>query len=81
MALNASQQEFHDLAKQKDDMLQEITALQQEYDNLRQAQQDLARKLQPVKERLKAARAPIYDIDVRRAQIARSLQGQTGKPE
>lgn len=78
MALNELQQEFHDLAEKKEQMMSDMASVQAEYDELRAAQIELAEKIKPVKERLKAARAPIYDIDVRRAQIARSLQGKTG---
>lgn len=81
MSLNPLQQEFHDLLKQKEEKVAAMADLQAQYDDLRGQQIELNAKLKPIKEQLREAKAPIYEIDVRRAQIARSLQGQTGKPE
>ncbi len=81
MALNELQKEFHELGNKKAQIEADNQALQNEYDALRGQQVELNAQLMPIKEKLRQAKAPIYDIDVRRAQISRSLQGKTGKPE
>lgn len=81
MALNEMQRRFHELGKKKAELTDAMQPTQAKYDALREQQNVLEAQITAVKEELRTKRAPIYEIDVERASLARALNGQTGRPE
>lgn len=75
------QQRFHELTRERDKLLEKIKPLQDKYDALRAQQNAIDVQLKPIIAELRAAKAPLYDIDNERAALSRALNGQTGKPE
>lgn len=78
--MSIMQQRFHELGRQKADIEARIKPIQDVYDALRRQQNDLDAQLKPVIEQLKAAKAPLFEIDNERAALSRALNGQTGAP-
>lgn len=74
------QQRFHELARERDKLLEAIKPLQDKYDALRAEENAISARIKPIAAELRAAKAPLYDIDNERAALSRALNGQTGKP-
>ena len=76
---NPMQARFHELTAEKAKIEAAAAAVQKRYDDLSAQINEIDKQLRPVAAELRAARAPIYDIDCERAALARALNGQTGK--
>lgn len=72
---NTMRDRFRVLAEQKASIEQTLAPLQAKRDELRQAYDAQVR---PLEEQIKAASAPLFNIDQERAVIARALAGKTG---
>ena len=76
---NPMQARFHELTAEKAKIEAAAADIQKRYDDLAAQINELDKQIRPVAAELRAARAPIYDIDNERAALARALNGQTGK--
>lgn len=70
----AAREEFHELGRERDGILTRAAPLEDKA-------ADLAKEATKVGDALKKAKAPLYEIDMRRAEIVRQLNGKTGTPE
>lgn len=71
---------FHDLGKQRDQIIAKAAPIRAEFESLRKKQDEIGEQMKPVIQRMKEAESPLYAIDVERAQISRALNGKTGAP-
>jgi len=78
--MESMQKRFHELGRQAAEIEASLKPLQDQYDALRQKQNDIDKQLEPIREELRAKKAPLGVIYNERGAIARALNGQTGKP-
>lgn len=71
---------FHALGKQRDEIIAKAKPIRDRYDAMRAEETALRQRMAPVIEEMKAAEAPLFDIDTERAMIAKALSGKTGEP-
>jgi len=71
---------FHSLTAQKNTIEAQAAPIRAKYETLRQQQLDIAAAIQPLVDQMRTAEAPLYAIDVERAQLSRALNGRTGEP-
>lgn len=71
---------FHELGRVRDELLRQTAPKEAALDALRREEAAIAERVKAAAADLKAARAPLFDIDNERATISRVLKGQTGEP-
>jgi chromosome segregation ATPase len=69
---------FHELAAERARVVAAAAPARAEYDALRKEEQAIAERQKPVIERMKEIEAPLHDIGMEMAAIARALNGKTG---
>jgi len=70
---------FHELGRKKAEIQAAAAPHRAEYERMRAEECALRDRIKAVADRMKAIEAPLYAIDVERAQIARALGGKTGE--
>lgn len=70
---------FHACVAERKRLIAETEPIGAQYENLRRQQCGIDDQMAPLKAQLKAARAPIVELEREAAMLARLLQGQTGK--
>jgi hypothetical protein len=71
---------FHDLGAQRAEIIAKAKPVRDKYEAMRAQEAALRDAMQPVIAQMKAAEAPLYDIDMERGMIAKALNGKTGEP-
>ena len=71
---------FHELGRKKAEVEALAATTRAEYERMRAEQCAIMDRMKPVQAKLRELEAPLYAIDVERAQIARALGGRTGEP-
>ena len=71
---------FHALAVERAGVVEKAKPLRGKYEELRQRQHAIDAEIKALLPQLKAAEAPLFDIDNERGALSRALNGQTGKP-
>lgn len=72
------QKRFHDLGRQREDILAKSGPLRSERDKVLA---DIDARVKALETEIKALERPLYEIDRERAFIARALNGKTGAPQ
>lgn len=71
---------FHELGRKKAEIESAAASTRAEYERMRAEECAQRDRIKEVADRMKAIEAPLYEIDVERAQISRALGGKTGAP-
>lgn len=71
---------FHELGRQRDEVLAKAKPIRDRYDAMRAEECALRDRMKPLIDEMKAAEAPLFDIDRERGIIAKALNGKTGAP-
>lgn len=71
---------FHELGRKKAELQAAAAPTRAQYETMRAEQCAIMDRMKPIQAKLRELEAPIYDIDVERAQISRALGGRTGEP-
>ena len=72
--------EFHKLAADRAEAVAKAKSLREKYEQLRAQEHAVSAQIKAMLPELKAAEAPLYEIDNARGALSRALNGQTGKP-
>ena len=74
------QKRFHDVGAEKEAIQRKSAPVRYIRDAIRDRVNHLEQQMKPLTEAIKAIEAPVFELDMERARLARALSGKTGVP-
>lgn len=80
MAIADMQKRFHTVGAEKEAIQRKSAPVRYIRDAIRDRVNHLEQQMRPLSEAIKAIEAPVFELDMERARLARALSGKTGVP-
>lgn len=71
---------FWKITSDKDEIVAQAAPLRAEYEKLRQEEAALQARQKAIADQFKVIEAPLFEIDMERSRLSRSLGGKVGQP-